>query len=312
MKLEKLALTFLIPTMKYDKLFLIVTKSFLFVLRVRFWVQQTAWKLRTILARESTRSIPMWSVMEIELQSNCNRDCYFCPRCGDRSGIRKNANGKHIKKSMPTWKIYDLIDQAAKLGFKGYLDFHRLSEPFLDKRYIEVASYAKEKGIKIWEFTNGDILKKNPALCSKIDGLVDGFTIGLYDYKNAKEREKQMRYWMNRFKTTKVVFSLAAEFPGKRQKSKLYMNELVTPKTRNYPCFECFGLRIRYDGNVELCCEDDQCTFKLGNVFDSSIEDIWWSEKHIKIVNSLKVKGGRNLYPTCRNCIIVPWTKLTV
>ncbi|UCD14488.1 MAG: SPASM domain-containing protein [Thermoplasmatales archaeon] len=296
--------------------------TFLFIyirhwLRLAYWVFPKTWKLRNIVARRATRTIPMWSRLAIELQSNCNRDCYFCPRSGDRSGIRKDSNGKHVKKSMPTWKIFDIINQAVELGFKrslgfppykGSIGFHRLSEPFLDKRYVEVAAYAKEKGLKIMEDTNGDILKKNPVLCSKIDGLVDVIVIGIYDYKNNKEKKEQVRFWKNRFKKTKVVFSLAAEFPLQRQNAKNYdkkLVKLVTPKIANYPCFGTNGLRIRYDGEVSLCCEDDQCTFKLGNVFDSSIRDIWWSEKHIKIVNSLKVPGGRKLYPLCRNCGVV-------
>ena len=78
---------------------------------------------------------------------------------------------------------------------------------------------------------------------------------------------------------------------------------MINNKTRSLPCFRTNGLRIRYDGEVSLCCEDDLCTFKLGNVFDSSIKDIWWSEKHIEVVNSLKNKCGRNAYRLCRGCL---------
>jgi len=268
---------------------------------MKYWFKKHAWKLRTIVAPESTRTIPMWSSLEIELQSDCNRDCFFCPRHGDRSGIRKDSAGKHIKKSMPTWKIFDIIDQVTALGYMGILGFHRLSEPLLDKRYIEIATYAKKKGLKIWDNTNGDILKKNPALCDKLDDLSYKITIGLYDYSNEKEKKEQKKFWNSRFKKTKVIFSLAAEFPLIRQNTKLFDKKLIN-KTKDLPCFRTSGLRIRYDGEVSLCCEDDLCTFKLGNVFDSSIKDIWWSEKHIKIVNSLKAKRGRNEYPPCRNC----------
>ena len=293
--------------MRFGKFFLIIRKPELYWLRMRYWIKRRAWKLRNIIARESTRTIPIFRILEIELQSDCNRNCYFCPRHEDRSGIRKDSNGKHIKKSMPTWKIFDIIDQAEKLGYKGSVNFHRLSEPFLDERYIEIVTYAKKKGIKIWENTNGDILKKDPILCSKLDGLLAAITIGLYDYKSRRERNTQIRFWENRFKKTIVVFSIAAEFPKIRQNAKLYDKKLITSKIRNYPCFATDKLQIRYDGEVSLCCEDDQCNFKLGNVFDSAIKDIWWSEKHIEIVNPLKSTGGRNLYPLCKNCVIVPW-----
>jgi len=273
---------------------------------IRFWIKQKFWKIKKIIKPEIEKTIPIWTRLEIDIQSDCNRDCFFCPRYKDRSGIRKDSNGKHIKKSMPTWKIKDILDQTAKLGFKGRLAFHRLSEPFLDNRYIELAKYAKNKGIKIHENTNGDILKKNTNLCNKLDGLLDTIVIGLYDYKNGEERKKQMKFWKNRFKKTHVLFSLAAEYPRIRKNSKLYDKKMVTEKIRNKPCYATNGLRVRYDGEVSLCCQDDQCKAKLGNVFKSSIKDIWWSKKHIKIVNTLKSPGGRKLVSVCKNCVSGP------
>ena len=269
-----------------------------------YWFKQKKWKLKNISNKETVKKLPLWSRLEIELQSNCNRDCYFCPRYGDSSGVRKDSNGKHIKKSMSTWKIFEVIDEAEKLGFQGSIGFHGLSEPFLDNRFVEVATYAKDKGMIVCESTNGDILKKDPELCSEIDGLVSHIHIGLYDYKSKKERNAQIRFWENRFKETNVWFSLAAEFPRMRQNTRIYDKKLLNSKIRNYPCFATQGLHIRYDGEVMLCCQDDYCSFKLGNVFNSLVEDIWWSEKHIKIVESLKVPGGRMSYKLCSNCMI--------
>lgn len=279
-----------------------ITKEII-LLRIQYWITRYRWKLKTIFIPKFKKTIPLFSELEIELQSDCNRDCFFCPRYEDRSGIRKDSTGKHIKKSMPTNKIYDIIDQVTELGYRGFLSLHRLSEPFMDKRYIEIATYARKKGLKIWEYTNGDFLKNNPEFCKKLDGLIYKISIGLYDYKNEQEKKEQMKFWRNRFKKTKVTFSLAAEFPVIRQNSKLYDKKLINEKIRNLSCFRTTGLRIRYDGEVSLCCEDDPCVFNLGNVFNSSIKDIWWSENHIKIVNSLKVPGGRNAYSKCRDCL---------
>lgn len=284
-----------------DKFLFISTKHWL---RLSYWQREKAWKLKMRKDPEVVKTIPLWLRLELEIQSDCNRDCHFCPRYGDPSGVRKDSNGKHIKKSMPTSKIFDILDQAEKLGFKNSLAFHRLSEPFLDKRYIEVATYANEKGMRIVENTNGDLLKNNPDLCKELDGLLSSIVIGLYDYKNRRERNEQVRFWKNRFKKTQIIFSLAAEFPRIRQNTILYDKKLVTPKIRNYPCFATSGFLIRYDGEVSLCCQDDSCVFNLGNVFNSSLQDIWWSKKHIEIVNSLKVSGGRNLYPLCKGCMI--------
>ena len=104
---------------------------------------------------------------------------------------------------MPTEKVTDIIDQAVDLGFRGNVNFHRLSEPFLDKRYVEIAKYAKNKGLKLKEDTNGDVLKNKEDLCKKLDGLLDWIKIGLYDYKSEEEKKQQMDFWKKRFKTSR-------------------------------------------------------------------------------------------------------------
>jgi radical SAM protein with 4Fe4S-binding SPASM domain len=264
------------------------------------------WKFKNYKNHNSFVDFPLWRRIDLELHSNCNRNCFFCPRFTDRTGIRKDQNGKKINKKMPTWKVFDILDQAADLDYTGIVTFHRLSEPFLDKRILKVIKYANNKGLFTWEFTNGDVLKKDPLLCKNIDGVLKNITIGLYDYKSEKEKKEQIKFWNNRFNKTKVYFSLAAEFPLIRQNAKLYNDKLERKqKTRKYPCFRTRELLIRYDGEVSLCCQDDQCNFRLGNVFNNSLKELWWSKKHIDIVNSLKQPGGRNQYSLCSNCLVV-------
>jgi radical SAM protein with 4Fe4S-binding SPASM domain len=256
-----------------------------------------------IVMKGQEHMIPMWSRLMIELHSDCNRDCTFCPRYNDYSGIRKDKNGNHVKKQMPTWKIKDIIDQVVKLGYHGSIGFHRLSEPFLDNRYIEVGTYAKEKGLIIRDHTNGDILKKNPDFIKQIDNLVDFLTIGLYDYKNKKEKYEQMKFWRAQFNKTKIGFSLAAEYPLNRINSELETDDINSNLNKNFPClWPMWGLWIRYDGELSLCCEDDQCRFGIGNVFDKSIKDLWLSKKHIEIVNTLKKNNGRLNFELCKKC----------
>jgi len=246
---------------------------------------------------------PIWKNLEIDIQSACNRDCDFCPRFWDRTGVRKDEKGNPIITKMPSNKVYDLINQAYKLGFQGKIKLHRLSESLLDKRYVEFAQYIKAKGLKLHENTNGDVLKKNHALCSQLDGLIEYLTIGLYDYKNEREKQEEMTYWHSQFKKTEIAFSLPQENCTIRQGAKVYFNVTKDPRALDLPCTQPSRMMlIRYDGKVSLCCEDDGCHFNLGNAFEKSLLEIWWSYKHIKIARELEKIGGRHKFKRCSQC----------
>ncbi len=253
--------------------------------------------------RKRFTDFPIWTNLEIDIQSACNRDCEFCPRYHDRSGVRKDAQGNQIIQKMPTDQVYRIIDQASSLHFKGKVKLHRLSEGLLDTRYLEFARYIKSKGLILWEDTNGDVLRKNHDLCTQIDGLIDHLTIGLYDYKSEQEKQQEMTFWRGRFQKTELAFSLPPEYCTVRQGSKVYFQVPKDPTVLELPCNQpTYFLQIRYDGNVSLCCEDDGCHFDLGNAFEQSLVELWWSAKHIQIAKTLAKPGGRHHYPHCSRC----------
>jgi MoaA/NifB/PqqE/SkfB family radical SAM enzyme len=142
---------------------------------------------------------PMWVHMGLEIQSLCNRNCDWCPRYNDSSGVRKNQQGDLIVQQMPTDKVYDILDQVYDLGFRGPVHFHSLSEPLLDNRYLEIVTRAHKQGFIIEENTNGDVLVKNPILRQNLDGIVDVFNIGLYDCKSDVEESELMMFWESLF-----------------------------------------------------------------------------------------------------------------
>lgn len=248
----------------------------------------------------------MWTLIQLEIISLCNRDCKFCPRSNDVSGFRKNNKGEKVIKKMPKKHVMSVIDQAYDLEYRGGICFHHLSEPFLDDRYISFAKYAKEKGMKIFEDTNGDVLKNNKKLCGELDGLVDRLTIGLYDYKSVEEKKELKKFWKSRFNKTEISFSCPLEEDCYRSRigSKKYMEDQKDNSIINNPCKKNKKFIIRYDGEVAFCCEDHTCSFGLGNVFKDSIKNIWYSEKHMGIIRDLEKMGSRRNYELCINCYI--------
>lgn len=247
--------------------------------------------------------IPLFTKVRLETHSHCNRDCSFCSRFNDRSGIRKDSNGKKVEKRMPTEQVYRLLDELAAFRYTGWIGFHRLSEPMLDRRYVEFATRAKELGMKIWENSNGDVLARRPDLIEQIDGLVDHLIIGLYDYETPAERQVLEQDWLARFKQTRIEFSAPWEEPASRFSSDMEIDDTqYNPKQQLNCRAPSLNLLIRYDGEVSLCGQDDACEFELGNVFEQSIASIWWSPKHIGLVRGLLEPGGRMEHAFCRGC----------
>lgn len=261
-------------------------------------------KMKYVYRRFRYCDVPMWKKIDMELNSFCNRDCVWCPRYADRSGIRKDNNGNKVRKIMPMEKAYDLIDQASRLGFKGGIGFHRLSDGMLDPRFLKAWKYAKAKGMKLEESTNGDALRKNAELCAELDEQGNQLVIGIYDCETDVEREKEISFWRSRFFKAKIRFSEPLKRNLQlRQSALLYELAVKDPGEVDRPCVSQDEiLLIRYDGNVSFCCQDDQCTFNLGNVFEQSIEEVWWSERRAEIRRTLRRPGGRRQFDLCKNC----------
>ena len=259
--------------------------------------------------------IRLFDRLLIESQSNCNRSCWFCPRTYDRTGKYLDAIGRSVLHQMPTDKILDLLDQAQALGFRGHVAFHHYSEPLLDKRNISLAREAKVRGMKPSLHTNGDVLKHDDALCAEVKDIYESIVVGLYDYETNEELEETKQYWQNRLAGTSLKFSPIGLSGGRSAHSTGIPRALVPPDARmvgpdltyaHAPCDRpLMRMIIQYDGTVANCCEDTFGSFNLGNIYEHSLEDLWFSERHVEIVEDL-IAGRREKYSLCRNCPLLP------
>ena len=263
-------------------------------------------RIRYVGLRLRHGSVGLWKKMHVELHSDCNRDCTFCPRFGDRSGVRKDATGAAVRTKMPTDKIFSILDQAHDLGFRGDVGLHRLSEATLDSRFIEIYQYIRKQGMFYRDATNGDVLKRRPDLCAALDETGTELTIGLYDSTTEAEREVEKTYWRAKFKHAAVKFSEPDKQLTVRKNSQVYDLAEKDPSILDMPCYATDDLLIRYDGNVNFCCQDDQCEFNLGNAFERPLEEIWWSEKRVTIAKTLRQPGGRHHFGPCSTCYAGP------
>ena len=259
--------------------------------------------------------IPLFERLLIESQSNCNRSCWFCPRTYDRSGKYLDGKGQSVLEQMPTEKILDLLNQARDLKFRGYVGFHHYSEPLVDKRSISLAREARMRGMRPYLHTNGDVLKRDDVLCAEVKDLYDYIAVGLYDYETNEELEAAKRYWEIRLAGANLKFSAIGLSGARSAYSTGIPRALVPPDARmagldltyaNAPCHRpLIRMIVQYDGTVANCCEDTFGSFELGNIYEQSLEELWFSKRHVEICENL-VAGHREKYSLCRQCPLHP------
>jgi hypothetical protein len=208
---------------------------------------------------------------------------------------------------MPTEKIMLLFDELEAMRFKGYITFHHLSEAFLDKRLLGIAREARRRGMRPYVHTNGDVMKDSEGLCREAASIFEYIVVGLYDYTSEEEKDSQKKFWKNRLHGTRVMFSLAENvYVRTHSAANGKMNAIVR---QTYPDAVCTNpqkyLLIHYNGDVCCCCEDMYGELLRFNIFDTSIREVWYSERHAQIIDALRT-GERRQFDLCAKCTMGP------
>jgi radical SAM protein with 4Fe4S-binding SPASM domain len=259
--------------------------------------------------------MPLFQRLLIETQANCNRDCWFCPRTFDHSGVYKDASGHSSFAQMPTETVLGLLDQAQALGFTGLVTFFFFSEPLLDRRNIAFARAARDRGLRPYLHTNGDVLRVNDALAEAVQDTYEFVVVGLYDYETSEDLETDRAWWRERLPRADLGFSYVRPVAAPELPTLGIPRALVPTDVRagipdvtfaNGPCSRPLQrMIIRHDGAMCNCCEDLHAQFGLGNVHEATLADLWFSERHVEIARDL-LAGHREDYPLCAACPLRP------
>jgi radical SAM protein with 4Fe4S-binding SPASM domain len=257
--------------------------------------------------------LPLFERLQIESQANCNRECWFCPRTYDRSGAYLDGEGRRVWNRMPTETILDLLDQAVGLGFGGRVGFHHYSEPLLDGRNVMLAREARARGLEPYLHTNGDVLARDDRLCDEVMDVYELVVVGLYDYETGEELEAAKGYWRDRLAGARNLEFSAIGLTGAHSmgipRAQVPTDERMTVPDLVFPGGPChrplIRMIVRHDGEMLNCCEDTSGDWSLGNVYDSSLADLWFSERHAEVVADL-LGGRREKYALCRRCPLSP------
>lgn len=149
--------------------------------------------------RSLVRNQPMFSSVEMQIISWCNRDCVFCP-----------ANKFEIEKRQMEMPLLERIsDELRELDFRGRISFHMNCEPLLDSRLPEICALFRQKCPEAWIYlnSNGDpVLGRQiekpfdelsrQKIKSKLDALYDGglnhLMINVYDGDGRVDRVREL------------------------------------------------------------------------------------------------------------------------
>lgn len=256
--------------------------------------------------------VALFQRLLIESQAACNRSCWFCPRTYDRTGKYISDSGRPVRTGMPTDKILSLLDEARVLGFRGPVSFHHYSEPLLDPRNTALAREARRRGMRPHLYTNGDVLIRNAVTCQQVNEVYDEVVVGLYDHQSEADLALLKETWLRRFDGPVISFSAIGTSSKGPAVSGLAVPRAMTPpdprfrqRTPSDGARACnrplLRMIIQYDGTVANCCEDTHGAFDLGNVYERSMEALWFSHRHTEIITDL-LAGRRQQYALCRRC----------
>ena len=249
-------------------------------------------------ARYSDKTrIPLPAILELETQSTCNRTCASCLRNSHPS--RDLVKDWFDVNQMPLEIIIKAFEDSMKMGFGGVLSLSHFNEPLQDPRLPEILKIASRyRFSETMIHTNADVLTEEIA--RELDGNLSSMIVALYCAQ--PQKPKREKWILSFFKKTRVVFTggvhILTHF-GPRDG----VSNIINVNKHN-PCYEPVRrLVLNHRSQMLLCCDDMIGNFNLGEFgLTTSLEELWFSEKHQDMVRDLAQAGSRLKYPYCASC----------
>jgi len=221
----------------------------------------------------------LFTVVEVEVNSLCNRKCSYCPV----SILPKPSVLRYMSKDV----FNRLIIELKKIEFSGRFSYQFYNEPLLRR---DLENLVQQVSIELPDtyqvlYTNGDLLSEERYKGLKETGIAH-FIVTRHDFSPIPERELQ---------TVLLPTDLQLTNRGGIMSN---LSESLT-----LPCYAPSEMLIvTVTGDVILCYEDAKRTQVMGNILESSIEEIWFSQDFVELRKSL-VKGNRDKAASiCENC----------
>ncbi len=256
----------------------------------------------------------MFNRIYIEITNICNLNCDFCPTLNRE------------KKSM-TKEEFESIVLKIK-DYTKHIYLHVKGEPLIHKDLDSILKIANKYNLNVNITTNGRLLGNKLDIIN--NNKIRQINISLHSYNNIDEISKllnvidkinnsyiSLRLWNN--SDNIEIINLLEKHYNKNiilnNKRYILTDKVFIDKDikfewpdinrdiiNNYGT--CKGgktqLAILVDGTVVPCCLDNDGIINLGNIFDSSLEDILNSDRYKNIINGFN--NNKLVEDLCKKC----------
>jgi len=226
---------------------------------------------------QQDRGASAFTMVEIEVNSRCNRTCSYCP-----NSVAPRAAPKFMSDAM-----FELIlERLREADFGGRLSYHFYGEPLLHPRLEALVARASAVLPEMRQvlYTNGDLLT-DARYEQLLEAGIDHFIITYHDGVPSPAR----------LQATILV-------PQLLQLTNRGGLVEAGPQAAALPCFApSTMLIITITGNIVLCYEDARETEVMGNLKAESLLEIWESPR-FRSVRAALAAGDREQAGICRRC----------
>lgn len=268
--------------------------------------------------------VPLFTRIQIQTVSWCNRSCAFCP------------SGKFPvdKAFMPIAVYHRVIDQLQALNYAERISPYLMNESLLDKRLPDLIAYTREHCPQSWIAinTNGDALSAqllerlfaaglnsldvnaydSPAQHAKHVALVTRFVAQHGDFIFRTTYSNPFFQGDNIPRRTKLIncrdlSSWEPRFVAKLATPDLQNRSGNVPEARQVTEPLPFGCQrpsqqmyVNYRGEAILCCNDWRFEVIMGDTAQATLGEIWMNDKYQQYRRNLQQKN--RAMPLCATC----------
>ena len=255
----------------------------------------------------------------IEITNICNLKCSFC------------SHSNRILKEMTIDNFEEVLKKIN--NYTDYIYLHVKGEPLTHSKLDNILELTNKYNKKVCITTNGVFLKEKIDILKKYNNIYQ-INISLHSENNKEHYLDDIfyavdnlncyisyRFWTlnegNMDSKTKYYLSKIKEkynkeelYDGIKLKDKIYLSleeKFTWPSIEdNYynEIGSCYGgkshISILNDGTITICCLDGEGISNLGNILESSFEEILESDKYKNIIKGF---NDRKVYlDICKHC----------